>query len=1087
MFNKGRVLLAVSVVLLLVAGILAPGKVSGKAAGGVVASRLESAGSTGVTFTVTVPVEELVLEEVTENGKTYTRVMLPGWAQTTQAGAPALPMVMEQAGAPVGAELELYVVPGKARVEKLNAPVLPVVTQKAELLPPVEGEPLLPEAVYVMEEDAAVYGGGEYPGSLAMVVNDGMVRQQRVLGVVVYPVQYNAQPRELTVYETLEVEVRFIGGEVSGGAVEESAAYESVLEGELLNYESAQDWRVSPEADAQLEPLGLTGTGIPWAPPEPGWRVKVRNNGFYRLTYTELATAGLPVASLDPRTIKMLNMGNEIAIRVVGESDGVFNSGDSIEFYGESIDSKYTWDNIYWLTYGGTNGLRMGTRNGTPGAGSTPASHTTNLHIEDNIYYFTNAPGTEDLERFFGAFIYAYQPNTPVSWTKTFTLAAPYNGAAQMKISMIGYLSSTLNPDHHVRVTLNGEQIGDIYWDGVTWGNLVMPVRAGLLVAGTNTLVVTGVNDTVVGQEMLYVDEIDLDYPNTFAAVSNELWFKNAAAGTYLYQLTGFTTNQVEVYDVTNPADVEQIINPAISGSGTYTVRFSDVIGGATQYLAKAGSTFLTVQGIETADTASNLRDTANGADHIIITPRAFWTQSETLRAYRAGQGLRAVKVDLQDVYDEFNYGIASAYAIRDFLEYTYNSWSKPSPSYVVLMGDGHYDAKNYENRNKVNYIPPYLAPVDPWLVETAADNRYVTFKDALGYRDVMPDMMMGRMSVSSTAEATAFVNKTIAYEANAVEDWQNQLLFVADNADSGGNFPTISDSLISCCMSPTYGAAKVYYRVTHTTAADAKAAVLAGINSGKLMVNYIGHASKADWGEERYFGTADVAGLTNGYKQPIILAMACYDGYYQMPYTSQYFATAEVVTRADGKGAVASWSPTGLGVASGHDYLNRGFFNAYFITKVPTVGQATLAGKLNLWSTSSNLDLLDTYILFGDPALQFPGEPTAVDLSDFSAASAKKAVTLTWQTENEVDNLGFNVYRASDVNGARTKLNAVMIPTGTYPGSQVGSSYTFTDTGAGLKGGLKPNQTYYYWLEDVNIMGGTELHGPVTVEISPK
>jgi len=650
------------IILLLMVGFLAPAQVSGEAAGGAVASRLESAGSAGVTFTVTVPEEELVLEEVTENGKAYTRVTLPGWAQTTQAGAPALPMVLEQAGAPVGAEVELYVVPGKARVQKLSAPVLPVVTQKAELLPPVEGEPLLPEVVYVVEEDAAVYGGGEYPGSLAMVVNDGMVREQRVLGVVVYPVQYNAQRRELTVYETLEVEVRFIGGEVSGGAVEESAAYESVLEGELLNYESAQDWRVAPDAESlvmepmELEPAALTGTGIPWAPPEPGWRVKVRNDGFYRLTYAELATAGLPLTSLDPRTIKMFNMGNELAIRVDGESDGVFNSADCIVFYGESIDAKYTWDNIYWLTYGGTNGLRMGTRNGTPGAGSTPASHTTNLHIEENTYYFTNAPGDEDLERFFGAFI--YPPYTP-SWTKTFTLSAPYSGAAQMKISMIGYLSSTLNPDHHVRVTLNGEQIGELYWDGVTWGNLVMPVRAGLLAAGTNTLVVTGVNDTGVGKDMLYVDEVDLDYPNTFTAVSNELWFKSAAAGTYLYQLNGFSTDLVEVYDVTNPADVEQIINPTISGSATYTVRFSDVIGGATQYLAKVGTTFLTVQEIETTDTASNLRNTANGADHIIITPRAFWTQSETLRAYRAGQGLRAVKVDLQDVYDEFNYGIA--------------------------------------------------------------------------------------------------------------------------------------------------------------------------------------------------------------------------------------------------------------------------------------------------------------------------------------------------------------------------------------------------------------------------------------------
>ncbi|HRT92205.1 MAG TPA: C25 family cysteine peptidase, partial [Anaerolineaceae bacterium] len=963
------------VTLLFVIGLMLPAKASGEGVRTAEASRLLDEESTGVRFTVTVPVEELELEEIEENGKTYTRVGLPGWSQTAQAGAPSLPLVVEQVGAPLGAEVTLYVVPGQARVEKLSAPVLPVVTQRAEMKPPVEGEPLLPEMVYVVEEDASVYGGGEYPGSLAIVMNDGMVRQQRVLGVVVYPVQYNAQRQELTVYETLEVEVRFGGGGFEGGEAEDSAAYESVLEGELLNYESAQSWRASPlEAEGRMSPLGLTGAGVPWAPPEPGWRVKVRNDGVYRLSYAELVAAGLPVSSLDPRTIKMYNLGKELAIRVVGEGDGEFNSTDYIVFYGEGLDSKYTWDNIYWLTYGGDNGRRMGTRNGTPGAGSTPGWHVSNLHIEENTYYFSNAPGSDDLERYFGAFL--YPPSIP-SWTKTFTLDAPANAAGQMTISMIGYLANAINPDHHVRVTLNGEQIGDVYWDGVTWSNLSMPLRAGLLKAGENTLVVTAVNDTGVGSDMLYIDAVDVEYANTFTAVGDELWFKNGAAGVYRYRLNGFTTGQVEVYDVTDAENVEQISNLAVSGSNPYMVEFSDVAGGAGQYLAKAAGSYKAVQGIETVDTASNLRGVGNGADHIIITPRAFWEQAETLRAHRAGQGLRAVKVDLQDVYDEFNYGIASAEAIRDFLEYTYNAWVKPSPSYVVLMGDGHFDAKNYQNLGKVNYIPPYLAFVDPWLGETAADNRYVTFKDRMGNRDAMPDMMLGRMAVNSAAEAAAMVNKTIAYEANPAEPWQQQVLAVADNRDSGGLFDLLSDSLLAGHLPAPYTAEKVYLNVTHMTAADAKTAILAGINSGKLLVNYIGHASRTDWATEKLFGVADVKNLANGSKQPIILGMTCYDGYYQMPYLSDYFATAEVVTRgakfdgAEDKGAVASWSPSGLGVASGHDRLNRGFFDALLTDGVETLGQATYAGKAELWASGTNYDLLETFLLFGDPALR--------------------------------------------------------------------------------------------------------------------
>jgi len=80
--------------------------------------------------------------------------------------------------------------------------------------------------------------------------------------------------------------------------------------------------------------------------------------------------------------------------------------------------------------------------------------------------------------------------------------------------------------------------------------------------------------------------------------------------------------------------------------------------------------------------------------------------------------------------------------------------------------------------------------------------------------------------------------------------------------------------------------------------------------------------------------------------------------------------ALGEVVTRAAGEVAVASWSPTGLGVSSSHYTLDRGFLDALFRDGLRTTGQATMAGKLRLWAIGGGIDLLDTYLLFGDPAL---------------------------------------------------------------------------------------------------------------------
>ncbi|MFN2158872.1 MAG: C25 family cysteine peptidase [Anaerolineales bacterium] len=394
-----------------------------------------------------------------------------------------------------------------------------------------------------------------------------------------------------------------------------------------------------------------------------------------------------------------------------------------------------------------------------------------------------------------------------------------------------------------------------------------------------------------------------------------------------------------------------------------------------------ADTAYRSIQSIE-LDTASNLWSSLNGADEIIIYHHNFQNQAEQLSSFRnLAPEMRAVAVDSQDIYDEFGYGIVGADAIHEFLVYTYNSWQAPAPSYVLLIGDGNYDPKNHVYTRE-SFIPPYLAPVDPWIGETAADNRYVT----LDFEDTFPDMMLGRLAVNSTDEASAFVDKIINYEQNTEQsDWKQRVLFIADNADSDGNFPQSSDDLLECCLPAPYQSEKIYLGVTHPTSDQARSAIQNGINSGNFIVNYIGHASATQWASEGLFKSEDVAGLANDGMLPVMLTMTCYDGYYIYPHQSAdgYDSTAEVITRANGKGAIASWSPTGLGVSSGHEHLNQGFFEALFYSGASTLGETTYAGKFNLWSTGNNLDLLDTYLLFGDPAMSMPVIPTTITAND--------------------------------------------------------------------------------------------------------
>ena len=119
--------------------------------------------------------------------------------------------------------------------------------------------------------------------------------------------------------------------------------------------------------------------------------------------------------------------------------------------------------------------------------------------------------------------------------------------------------------------------------------------------------------------------------------------------------------------------------------------------------------------------------------------------------------------MDAQQVYDQFNGGVMSAEAIHDFLAYAYTNWSL-QPEYVVLLGDGSSDIRNYRYSTPT-YIPPYLYLADPDLGETAADNRFVTITG----NDNVPEMHLGRLPANTAAQAAAMVNKIIAYEDHAV------------------------------------------------------------------------------------------------------------------------------------------------------------------------------------------------------------------------------------------------------------------------------------------------------------------------------
>ena len=197
--------------------------------------------------------------------------------------------------------------------------------------------------------------------------------------------------------------------------------------------------------------------------------------------------------------------------------------------------------------------------------------------------------------------------------------------------------------------------------------------------------------------------------------------------------------------------------------------------------------------------------------------------------------------------------------------------------------------------------------------------------------------------------------------------DWNGNVVFVADNADEAGDFAADADLLASTFIVTPFTPYPIYYAPPFTSVIDTQQTILTRWNAGAGIVLFNGHSSVRQWAGERLFHRDDVATLDNGGRLPVVLEMTCLTGLF---HEAGGTTLDETLLREAHGGAVAVWGATGLGVATGHMQLARGFLASAFQRLDATVGVGTLAGKLALVASGSGaMDLLDTFTLLARPS----------------------------------------------------------------------------------------------------------------------
>ena len=129
-------------------------------------------------------------------------------------------------------------------------------------------------------------------------------------------------------------------------------------------------------------------------------------------------------------------------------------------------------------------------------------------------------------------------------------------------------------------------------------------------------------------------------------------------------------------------------------------------------------------------------------------------------------------------------------------------------------------------------------------------------------------------------------------------------------------------------------------------------------------------------------------------------------------------------------------------------------------------VGEATTAGKLSLWATGGNLDLLDTYLLFGDPATEMPLPKVT--------PSADLQVGMTVEPAGSVSPGAVLTYRLTFSNNGPAKATQVVL-TDPLPSPLINRVVVSASAGAVLRPG-----TTFTW-DIVQLASGAS--GEITVQ----
>ncbi len=738
-------------------------------------------------------------------------------------------------------------------------------------------------------------------------------------------------------------------------------------------------------------------------------------SGIYRVGFAQLSS-WLP-ADVDPKTLKLFFRGRQVPLHVEGEDDGVFGSGDFIEFYGIANDAfldkmlyekpqdhtnpyAVLYDNktYYFLSWGGEKGLRIPVQKFDSQEQAQSFVWAETLTVLDE-----EMTAGQEFAGQFGKWVTHSHFFTNKGRTGK---AMPNNANRKFTLTFPGFWASApLNPRLEVMAVgkrpgqssfslfVGSTAIGSASFSGYTNYIHNQDMGAGLFVG--SSLELTLVNTSLSVNTPIAISYVKLRYPCKTADFNTQRQTFYTQPSS---QLANFyfesSRSSLRFFDVTDAYSIRQISTQFENGG--YRFGWPNDTERAIMSVAEP----LGVATIERID----FKPFQSDANYLIVTEarlrQPLGDSVDVVKMYAdyrssaVGGGHKVSVVNVNDLYDWFGFGEAHPLALRRYLAYMLKNGS---PEYLFIIGQGLKAHYNYEKSKPASlgwanqhYVPGMGYPESDVLLSAGLLPDSSPFEPALA---------TGRLPVQRREQVYDYLQKVMQHDTTSYIGGGKKNILHLSGGNNAFEIGTIGNFMKSSAQiaEGLFVGADVETITKSTSEAIQSVNISPQVNRGLSLLDFYGHGSLTS--TQLDFGRPNSAerGYQNEGKYFGLTLWGCAGG--DVFDYNQGILSDWVLAKK--RGAILGYAHSSLGFLVDLGRMHGHLYESYFADSVAykqPFGLFLKNWNSKFYKSSATLlgrAAIQQFIMVGDPAVHLLTNPGV----DYDIAQTK----VRFSTENKI------------------------------------------------------------------------------------